>query len=143
MTDNENFNTDGYTINMQAVSESTDMMAVTRLLAKDIIRDGYTNVGDFVKNISEADLESLIKEMDQGPSDRQYENLMLISEMLATAEGCDASATMEDFSKRMDHLLTLLVIESLYRKGMVKVHHENMSFHPDMDDKIVVEKVEL
>ena len=40
MTDNENFNTDGYTIKMQAVSESTDMMAVTRLLAKDIIRDG-------------------------------------------------------------------------------------------------------
>jgi hypothetical protein len=36
----------------------------------------------------------------------------------------------------------LLTCEQLARKGMVKIYRENMSFGPDMENKIVVEKLE-
>jgi hypothetical protein len=34
-----------------------------------------------------------------------------------------------------------VAMESLYRKGMVKVYHKNMSLGEDASDKIVVEKI--
>lgn len=137
----ENFEQESHFINFQAVTEAKDMMAVTRLLASDLMRDGYISVGDFIKFLSDQDLNTLVQEMEDEPNERQYENLLLISEMLATGEGCDSSKTAEEFGDRMNQLVTFLVIESLYRKGLVKVFHENMSFHADMGDKIVVEKV--
>jgi len=39
-------------------------------------------------------------------------------------------------------LVMFLTIESLSRKGLVKVHHNNMSFHEDCMDKIIVEKLD-
>ena len=75
-------------------------------------------------------------------SDHQYDDMILISEMLATGEGCDPSKTPDEFADRMRHMMTLMVIESLGRKGLVKVYRENMSFHPDMGSKIVVERID-
>jgi hypothetical protein len=135
------FDLDGYTVNLEEVSKQKDLMAVTRLLAMDLQRDGYVVVGDFIKDISDTDLENIVQDMDR-EGDHQYDDLILISEMLATGEGCDASKTPNDFGDRMNQLMTLLVCESLARKGLVKVRRENMSFHPDMMDKIVVEKIE-
>jgi hypothetical protein len=34
-----------------------------------------------------------------------------------------------------------MVIESLKRKGLVKVYYENISFGDDMGEKIIVEKI--
>jgi hypothetical protein len=42
---------------------------------------------------------------------------------------------------RANQLISFLIIVSLERKGLVKVHYENMSFGDDMGDKIVVERI--
>lgn len=136
----EIFDGNGYTLNYEMITKSKECLAITRLLAADLIRDGYINVGEYVQSLSDSDLETLVQLMER-EDDAQYEDFILISEMLATGEGCDASKGLEDFGDRMNQLVTLLVCESLGRKGLVKVYHENMSFHPDMAEKIVVEKI--
>jgi hypothetical protein len=78
--------------------------------------------------------------MDADEADK-YEDIILMSEMLACGEGCEQAPTDKIFQLRAQHLITLLVIESLGRKGLVRVFHENMSFHEDMKEKIVVEKI--
>ena len=135
------FDMAGCSLNYAEITKQKDLMAMTRLLAVDLMRDGYINVGNYIKDISDADLESLIEEMDREDS-KQYDDILLISEMLATGEGCDASKTTEDFQDRMSHMMILLVCESLARKGLVKIHHKNMSFHSDMRDEIVAEKLD-
>lgn len=136
----EAFDMVAYSLNYELITKQKDLMAVTRLLAADLQRDGYIKVGDFMKDLADSDLETIVQEMERN-DDKQYDDLILIAEMLATGEGCDPSKTPSDFGDRMRQLMTLLVIESLGRKGLVKVYRENMSFHPDMQDKTVVEKL--
>lgn len=128
----------GYSLNYGEIVNHKGLMAVTRLLAQQLMDNPYLVVGDYIKELSDSDLKALM----QAEDNEEYEDLILMSEMLATGEGCDQSATDEIFKERTNHLITLLVIESLARKGLVRVYHENMSFNEDMGDKIVVEKIE-
>ena len=136
----EAFGVNGYTLDYAKILINKDFMALTRLLASDLIRDGYIKVGDFIKNISDNDLKHLIDGMDE-KENPHYEDLFIMSEMLATGEGCDSSKSVEGFAERMRQLMSLLLCESLSRKGLVKVNYDNMSFHDDMLDKIIVEKI--
>ena len=137
----ENFDTDGYVLNYGEIAKSKDMMAMTRLLATDLMNNPYLIVGDYIKGISDSDLDTLVKEMDKPEGDQSYDNLLLIAEMLATGEGCAPSETADQFGDRMTQLVTFLVCESLARKGLIKVFHDNMSFHEDMKDKNIAEKI--
>lgn len=127
----------GYSLNYAEIVEHKELMAITRLLAMHLMKTPYIVVGDYIKELSDSDLKALMaaEEADK------YEDIILMSEMLACAEGCEQAPTDKIFQLRAQHLITLLVIESLSRKGLVRVYHENMSFHEDMKEKIVVEKI--
>lgn len=127
----------GYTLNYAEIANHKELMAVTRLLAKQLMVNPYLVVGDYIKELADSDLVALMN----AEENETFEDLILISEMLATGEGCE-QASVEEFKERTNQLVTLLVIESLGRKGLVRVFHENMSFHEDMKDKVVVEKIE-
>lgn len=133
----------GYSLNYEEILAHKESLAVTRLLASDIMKTGYINVGQFIKELSDADLMALTSKMEieEDTGEPDYADLILISEMLATGEGCSQSATPEEFGDRMNQLVMLLTIESLARKGLVKVYYENISFHEDMGDKKIVEAI--
>jgi hypothetical protein len=134
---------DGYTLNYEAISKSKDMMAITRLLASDLIRDGYINVGEFITGLSDSDVQMLINKIEeQDNGEHDYKDLILMSEMLAEGEGCEPAQDDDVFITRMEQFVMLLTIESLHRKGLVKAFSENYSFHEDMMDKVIVEKLD-
>jgi hypothetical protein len=81
-----------------------------------------------------------IEEQDNGEHD--YKDLILMSEMLAEGEGCEPAQDDDVFITRMEQFVMLLTIESLHRKGLVKAFSENYSFHEDMMDKVIVEKLD-
>lgn len=133
---------DGFSVNCAEVVKSRDCLAVTRLLAADLMAKPYLKVGDWIKNVSDADLQTLVEGAEPDESDEfKLEDLMLISMMLRQAEGLEPIKDDNGFRDACGQLVTLLVIESLYRKGLVRVFHDNMSFGDDMGDKIVVEKI--
>ena len=134
------FDYEGFHLNYEAIAKNKKALAVTRLLATDLMTNGYINVGNFIREMSDADLKALTHNAEDD-AENQYEDLMLVSEMLATGEGCECSNSDEQFEERTNQLLNYLVIESLHRKGLVKCYHENLSFNEDMGDKIVVEKI--
>lgn len=127
----------GYSLNYGEIAAHKELMAVTRLLAAEMMKTPYVVVGDFIKDLSDSDLKALMKAEEE----QEFEDLILMSEMLACGEGCEQSSTDTVFQDRTNYFITLLVIESLARKGLVRVYRENMSFHDDMRDKIVVEKI--
>jgi hypothetical protein len=61
--------------------------------------------------------------------------------MLATAEGLDSANDLQVFIDRSNQLTGFIIIESLKRKGLVRVYYENMSFGEEHGDKVVVEKI--
>lgn len=127
----------GYTVNYAEVLKAKDVLSVTKLLATQLMQNPYMTVGDFLKSIPDGDLMTLIDE----EGDKRLSDHLLISEMLATAEGLDSSKDLEEFRGRSAQLLGFLIIESLKRKGLVKAYYENMSFDESLGDKIIVEKI--
>ena len=65
---------------------------------------------------------------------------MLLAEMLATGEGLE-HGNLDIMYERINQFLVFITCESLFRKGLVKIHHKNMSFGEDMADAIVVSKL--
>jgi hypothetical protein len=126
----------GYSLNYPRILEQKDLMAVTKLLVHRMMENPYIVVGDYIQEISDSDLQSLVDAIEQ----KEFHDVILMSEMLATGEGCDQAKDFNEFQSRADQFVSLLLVESLHRKGLVLAHHENFSFHEDMQNKIVVEK---
>ena len=126
----------GYSLNYSKILEQNDLMAVTKLLVHRMMSNPYIVVGEYIESISDADLESLVDAIEQ----KEFHDVILMSEMLATGEGCDQAKDFNEFQSRADQFVSLLLVESLHRKGLVLAHHDNFSFHEDMQNKIVVEK---
>lgn len=129
-----------FSINYEKVLHQETFLPVTRLLAADLMKSQYMSVGDFLKNLS-VDTLSQLTEISENENDPHFEEVILITEMLAAAEGTNIGGTPE-VHQRLNLFITWLVVESLRRKGLVKVYHENISFGEDMADKIIVEKIE-
>jgi len=132
-----------YHVSLSTVVGSSTMLPVTRLLAADLQTNPYLTIGDFFKNLSDSDLQALIEVVDEGETNAHFSELLLVSQMLATAEGLGAKfENLDIVTQRVNAFCMYVAIESLHRKGLVKVHHQNMSFGDDMKSKIVVERID-
>jgi hypothetical protein len=132
----------GYYVNCAEVSKQNDLLAVTRMLAKDLQINTFMTVGDFMKSLSDDDLRILMEGSDYAENGEMLDDIMLIAMMLSTAEGAKDIDTLDDVHAMVNRFIGFLVVESLGRKKLVKVLHQNMSFDEDMGDKVIVERIE-
>jgi len=128
-----------FSINYEKVLHQETFLPVTRLLAADLMKNQYMPIGDFIKSLNDNSLDQL-NEISADEDHPNFEEMILISEMLAAAEGTNMGGTPE-VHQRLNLFITWLVFESLKRKGLVKIYYENISFGEDMGDKIIVEKI--
>ena len=132
-----------YHVELSKVAGSKDMLAMTRLLAAELMVNPYKTVGEFFTEISDTDLQMLIDIIETHGTSVHAGDLLLMSQMLNSAEGLGTKFDDYDgITKRMNAFGMFAIITSLDRKGLVKVHYENMSFGEDMGSKIVVERIE-
>ena len=66
--------------------------------------------------------------------------MVIIAELLAKGEGLDPG-TPKIVTNRLNSLMTMLAMESLYRRGLIKIYRENFTLGDDMDDKIMCERI--
>lgn len=130
-----------YSINYVRVASEKSLLSITRLLATSMTINPYMSVGDFLKNMSDHDLQTLLDIIDVGEEHQNFEDLMLLSGMLSAAEGIPCKS-IDDYHKCMNMFMTFLAVESLYRKKMIKIFRENMSFGDDMMNAKVAEKLD-
>ena len=147
--DNEFDNFDEYGLNFNKIVNDNTMLSVTRLLASQLQQNPYITVKDFFEGLSDEDLEVLLEVADA--LEREADNdineidhgheLILITEMLVRAEGL-ITATAEEMFRRIQMMCMFLACESLFRKGIVKLHRDNLSFGEDMLSQVIVEKID-
>lgn len=137
-----------FDINYDMVLACKECLPATRLLAADLMQNPYLTVGMFLKNLSDSDLATFSEivetsfdlEDDDEVGDPRLADLVLIAEMLSRAEGI----TSEDdaaLQQTVNKFMVMITMESLARKGLVRVYHNNMSFGEDAADRIVIEKI--
>ena len=129
-----------FVVSYDRIVNEKSLLGMTRLLASQMISNPYVTVGEFLKDISDGDLESLNDIIDVGEHHTNYGDLILLSEMLAAGEGLEPG-NLDIATTRVNQFLIFISCESLARKGMIKVHHKNMSFGEDMANAIVAEKL--
>ena len=126
-------------VNLKRISQEKSFLNMTRLLAVDLMENPYLTIGSFMKNLTDNDLEEFM-ELVEHDNETALENMLLITELLANAEGLP-SEDLPQLTERCNSMTSYMTIESLARKGLVKVYHENMSFGEEYDKKIVVERI--
>jgi hypothetical protein len=130
-----------YSVVLEKVAAERSMMAVTRLLASDLMKCSYMSVGDFIKGLSDSDVEMLLEVVESGDEDERFSELLLISQMLYAAEGIGVQmGDIDEATARVNAFIGFIVVESVARKGLAVAHHENMSFGEEMRNKIVVSR---
>jgi hypothetical protein len=137
-----------FDINYDNVIASKECLSMTRILAADLKDNPYMTVGDFLMNISKSDLAILsdIVEQHMGfdeddeVTDERMADFVLMTEMLSRAEGL-ISEDDDDLTRKINQFMIMVTMENLYRKGLIKLYHENMSFGKDVEHRIVAEKI--
>lgn len=138
-----------FSIEYDKIENSKNFLSVTRLAAAQFKKAPYGKVGEFFKQLTDEDLQVLCDVCDEyadvvdaeGDFENvpHFEEILLLAEMLAAREGI-MGRTLDDVMHRTNQMLMFLAIESLHRKGLVEVFHDNFSFGEDAGDKIVVKK---
>jgi hypothetical protein len=132
----------GFFVICNEVVKDKELLAVTRLLASDLMVKNYLSVGDFLKNITDTDLKTLIDgSVIDDDNHELLDDIMLIALMLSNAESSEEVKSLDDFQRIISQFISFLAMESLYRKGLIKLYRENMSFSKDMGDKMVAERI--
>lgn len=129
-----------FEINYQRITECMDMLPITRLMAFERLQNPYITPGEWLKSLSDSTISELLNISETQDENEHAAELMLLTEMLVQGEGL-SSDSEDAMIKNLNLFVSLLAIEGLARKGLVKVYRENMSFGEDMGKKIIVEKI--
>lgn len=137
----EDYEYKGFGMNLSLISQQENLTAATRLLAITLEKQPYMSIGDWFKSLSDyqfAELNNLLEE----PTQEGDEELLLLTLMLSKAEASDVEyEASEAMARQFDLLKVLITCVSLEKKGLVKIHYENMTLGEDMGDRIVVERI--
>ena len=130
-------------LNLKMVQDSPQTWSINKSLAFKLSLQPTMPVGDFFKGLSDADLRFLVMDCDQvGTDDEAEMELMLLATMLSSAEGLVINDDSEELIDRCNVLVTLIVSESLRRKGLVNLKYENLSLGEDARDLVIASMTE-
>lgn len=130
----------GYNVNFNEILKADDVPEIVKSLARGLMVNPYTKVGDYLQSLNYEKLDELNEILDTDDEDYRIGNLMLMTLMLAQAEGVHL-ANDAMITEALGIFQTYIAITGLQRKGMIRAYYENMSFGDDMKDKRIAEKI--
>jgi hypothetical protein len=106
--------------------------------ARKLMSNPYLTLGQFFEGLSDHELTELSfsVELAMDGDDDEGVDIMLLSEMLARAEGCEPQCFHESH-ENMNFFITLITLAILARKGFVELFYDKLTFGHDVDDTIV------
>jgi len=129
-----------YFIDFVKISKTESLLDITRSAARGILKRPYTTIGQFLKELNDEDLYTLCDIIDDEENPRIYQDILLLTIMLAVSEGVPAKSAKES-TENLKYFCTMLHCVSLERKGYVRVYYDNMSFGEDSGERVVVERL--
>lgn len=127
-------------IYLKMIQDSPQTWSINKSLAFKLSFNQMMPLGDFLKDLSDADLDFLMRVVDRLNEENEDDTaeFMLLSFLLSYAEGIDITEDANEMSSRSNILAGFIVAESMARKGLVELTYENMSLSEDSMDLIVI-----
>lgn len=134
MEDSQEF----YVIDFPQVAADRRNLTINRLVASTFIHHPYIHPGHFIRDLNDHDLRILV---DAGEVEHPlFEQVVLLAMMLSVAEGLEITEDQGTYATSA--LIMALNCESLYRKKMIKFHHNNFSLGADAGKLVIAEKLD-
>lgn len=127
-------------VDYEKVSKDKYFAPFVRLLAMDMMENPYISIGTFLQRVSDSDLKDFLSLVEED-EDKALETLVILTEMLSQAEGI-RSENLDELTEKSNNLITYFILESLRRKGAVRIYYDNLSFGEEFKDKIIVERLQ-
>lgn len=135
------------TANVAKIAADLTVPSCVRDVYLELQKTSYLTVGEYLERISDDDLEDLVQMADtiflgekkgvpQAVQDEAYSNIILFALGLALGEGI-IGLTDEEIEHSCKIASMYITLESLYRRGEIYLHHENMSMGDDSKHKVV------
>jgi hypothetical protein len=136
-----------YSLDLPSIINSRTTWSINKLLATKLSINPFFTAGDVFKSLSDADLDFLVKELDQvETNEHAMAELFLMALLIATGEGLDINGKDgEDIDPMMQYfntLLTFVPLVSLDRKGLAEVMYENLSLGVDTNSLAIAKPTE-
>jgi hypothetical protein len=139
----EDYNLELLQLNYDKIIESPDFSAVAKQVLVSLRKQPYMSLGEFFDKLTNTDLTALNFTIDlamEHGDAMAVGDLIVIVHALSSAEGVVATNDQEA-TDNINYFMQLVTCESLARKGLVRVFHENFTFGQDMRGKPVAERI--
>ncbi len=135
-------NLDDFEINLERVIQDKKTHSIIRLLAVDIQKNPYITVGEWLKSLSDKDVQSLVEDIADADDMNEFamQSLILGTLLLSRAEQVFIESD-EELAQAAEMFRIYIVISSLDRKKLAKALYQNMSFGEDAKNLHVAEKI--
>ena len=139
--DLSNFSSDEefFHLDFNKIYENNTVSSITKSLAHTIQQYGYYSIGDFFKSLSDEDLTTINDWFEI--RDREEEILLLVL-LLSKGEATECN-DLDMLVDRFTKLGIFATSEALYRKGLVDLFHDKLSFGEDMYDEVFVRSKDI
>jgi hypothetical protein len=136
---------DSYVFDLNKIANLSSTHSSVKLLAHQMMINPYHRIGPFLTGLSDHDIKTLLdicekQAHDQDVTYEPFENIMLLGMMLATGEGVEVND--ESVYTITNIMVAMITMESLRRKGFVKVFYDKVSFGPEFAQEKVVVKTD-
>lgn len=131
-------------LNIDNIIKQKDILGVIKGAALDLKNHSYLSIGDFLRNISDEDLEILsnycnnIFENKHHPD--EVSSIALLATILLTGEGLEVNE--ETVEEAIDATIMYITLEGLARKDLVEIYRENFTLDPVYKELIVAKRKE-
>lgn len=128
----------GYSLNVANVADSVDVDPACRIVAMYIQSSGgMAAPGSCLQKVPTSFLETVAnyEEVSRENQEKIVENVLLMALLFNHAEG--GSVTLESSGDLMSFTFTLLIMESLARKGLVKIDYRNVSLTDNAESPLM------
>lgn len=142
--------------NYDKISKNSKYLSLTRLLALRLKAQSYLTLSQFFESLSNSDVDELSTLVEKFETYRTnfasgnreflseatpvFTEVYLLVEMLCRAEGLVPSS-LEDVEMFASRFVTIVVMASLERKGLIRVTWKNASMDDTYDDKPLASKI--
>lgn len=127
-------------INYENILKTKDILPMVRLLAADLMANPYMTLGSYFQTAKDTDLE-LILEASEDEEDERLSDILLMSMMLAKAEGVETD-DFDDVHNHLNIFITLAAVTSLDRKDLIDANYDVMSFGEEFSKHVVAKRKE-
>lgn len=124
-------------VNYERVSNSTDLHSIVRMTALRLMNNPYMSLKDFFEWVSQDDLDSLQSMIEDADNADNLKNLLLLAEMLASAEGL-SSLSEDESIKNLNTFCAYVTCASVGRKGIADVFYEKMTFGDEYAEDTII-----